>query len=172
MGYFPLCVDLNGKNVLLVGTGPQIGDKMEKLRPFGAVFLHCDDPTKLTLDDNTALVVVGDLGEGTAAEISRRCRERRIPVNVVDDPKNSTFCFPSLITRGDVTVSVSTGGKSPGGAAYLSRLISGMLPEDTGEIIDRLHALRTQLYADYPKEDAKLLLHEAVLQAFAPDASR
>lgn len=166
MGYFPLCMDLRGKKVLLVGTGPQIADKAEKLRPFGAQLLRCDDPHQPALDQEIAFVVVGDVDRQTACRVSCLCRERGIPVNVVDDPRNSTFFFPSLIVRGDVTVSVSTGGKAPGGGACISRLIGSVLPEDTGEIIDRLQALRTELYGKYPREEAKRLLRKAAARAF------
>lgn len=166
MGYFPLCMDLTGKKVLLVGNGPQIADKIEKLCPFGADLIRCDAITADILDGQTAFVVVGDMPSDTAAQISTLCASMHIPVNVVDQPRLSSFCFPALITRGDVTVSVSTGGKSPGAAAILARKINKQLPDDIGEIVDHLHELRKQLYASYPKETARRLLRDAVERAF------
>ena len=41
MGYFPMCIKLEGRKVALVGNGSQIKDKEEKLNPFGAVMMHC-----------------------------------------------------------------------------------------------------------------------------------
>lgn len=165
MGYFPLCMDLKGKRVLLVGSGPQIADKAEKLEPFGADLIRCDTLMPEMLDAQTAFVVVGDLPSDTAAQISTLCASMHIPVNVVDQPRLSTFCFPALITRGDVTVSVSTGGKSPGMATLITRKVEQQLPDDLGEIVNQLYELRKQLYAAYPKEAARALLREAAQRA-------
>jgi precorrin-2 dehydrogenase/sirohydrochlorin ferrochelatase len=46
-------------------------------------------------------------------------------VNVVDQPELSTFHVPATLTRGDLTISVATGGASP----TLSRIIRGELEE-------------------------------------------
>lgn len=163
MAYFPMCMDLRGRSVLLIGSGSQIADKQEKLRPFGAE-LVCGD--ERMLDDQFAFVVVGDVDRNTASRISARCRELGIPLNVVDDPENSSFFFPSLITRGDLTVSVSTGGKVPGAAAYLASRISDMLPVRAGEIVAWLHALRAALYRRHPKSEARRILRESTARAF------
>lgn len=166
MGYFPICVDLRDRPVLLVGSGPQIEDKAGKLRPFGASIQRRADPVEVTLDDGVALVIVGDVDRADAARISRLCRDRRIPVNVVDDPQSSTFFFPALVTSGDVTISVSTGGKAPGAGAYLARMIRRILPGDLGERVRRLAVLRQALYAAHPREEAARLLREATARAF------
>lgn len=166
MGYFPLCMDLTGKRVLLVGNGPQTADKAEKLLAFGPELGRCETVTAEMLDHRTAFVVVGDMPLEAAREISGLCAAMHVPINVVDQPSLSTFFFPALLTRGDVTISVSTGGKSPGAASILSRRIEDKLPPDTADIVDQLHALRQQLYASYPKETARALLREAAQRAF------
>lgn len=166
MAYFPICVDLKGKRVLLVGSGPQIQDKMEKLRPFGAELISHSALKPEDLTEDVAFVVAGDLDEDALVEISRLCRSRRIPVNVVDDPSKSTFFFPALTVRGDLTVSVSTGGKVPGAAACISARIRENLPDDAGEILDSLQALREKLYSVYPKDEARRMLLEAVRKTF------
>ena len=40
-------------------------------------------------------------------------RERSVLINVVDDAERSDFIVPSCLRRGDITIAVSTGGKSP-----------------------------------------------------------
>jgi siroheme synthase-like protein len=50
-------------------------------------------------------------------------------VNVVDDAENSDFIVPSCLRRGDLTVAVSTGGKSPA----LARKIRSRLQKEMGE---------------------------------------
>lgn len=151
MGYFPLCLELTGKRVLLIGNGAQIQDKQKKLAPFGCHMEHRD---MLTGEDlaGVAFVVVGDLPRETAAEAARLCMERNVPVNVVDRPELCSFFFPALITMGDLTVSASTGGKNPGAAAFLSGEIRKQLPDRTEEILDWLGKIREMLRRDFPEE--------------------
>lgn len=163
MAYFPMCVDLMGRKVLLIGNGPQIADKIEKLSPFGAELVRGD---AAMMDIEPAFVIVGDTGPEAAAGIAALCREKGIPVNVVDDPANSTFFFPALITRDDLTVSVSTGGCAPGVTAYLARRISEVLPERTGEILRWLGRVRKGLYAVHSKGEAARRLRQLTDRAF------
>ena len=46
-------------------------------------------------------------------------------INIVDEPELSTFHVPATLTRGDLTISVATGGASP----TLSRIIRSELEE-------------------------------------------
>ena len=165
MAYFPMCVDLRGKRILLVGQGRQIADKAEKLRPFGGDLCPVDTLTEADLTEEVAMVVVGDTPEPLAEQYSRLCQAHRIPVNVVDMPRLCTFCFPSIIKRGDLTISVSTGGAVPAVGAYLKRCIEEQLPTDLETILQELQDLRQTLYQQYPKETVRAMLREAVEKA-------
>lgn len=166
MGYFPMCVDLSGRTVLLVGSGPRIADKRRKLEPFGAKLLRTDRLAAENLTEDVAFVVVGDTDPAEAARISGLCRGRGIPVNVVDQPDLCSFFFPALITRGPLTVSVSTGGQAPGAAGHLARRIDAQLPDRTEEILDWLHVLRAALYEQLPAENARRALYAITREAF------
>lgn len=58
-------------------------------------------------------------------QIGTYCRQHNKLVNVVDDKELSNFTVPSFVKRGDLLLSVSTGGKSPS----LSRKIRKDLEE-------------------------------------------
>jgi siroheme synthase-like protein len=66
-------------------------------------------------------------------EINQRivaeARRRAVLVNVVDDAGNSDFIAPSYMRRGDITIAVSTGGKSPA----LARKIRSRLEKELGD---------------------------------------
>jgi len=82
-------------------------------------------------------------------ELSRRigssCRDRRIPVNVADDPSYCDFYFGSQIRQGPLQIMVSTNGKSPKLANILRKRIEESIPKGAGEAIEKVGALREKL---------------------------
>lgn len=145
MSYFPLCVDLTHAPVLLVGSGPQIQEKLKRLRSFQATLLRLDRLAEEDLECHPVMVIIGDLPFAQAQVYSTLCRQRNIPVNVVDVPELCSFYFPALIQRGDLTLGISTGGKSPGFAARLRKKLEPQIPQDSGQILNWLQDLRPQL---------------------------
>ena len=83
-------------------------------------------------------------------KVCREAKQRRIPVNVVDDPENCDFIFPSVVRRGRMVVGVSTGGAGPRVAVRLRKQIEEMLPEDIEEILDILARERIRAKKEIP----------------------
>ena len=55
---------------------------------------------------------------------------RRVWVNAADDPASCSFTLMSVVRRGDLVVTIGTGGRSPALAAYLKeRLAADLGPE-------------------------------------------
>lgn len=173
MAYFPLCINLEGSDVLLLGEGKAMGEKRDILLSFGAeIRLFSAETeyrafTEADLEPRPALVVIADMPLDEKKRISGLCRRRGIPVNVVDEPVLCSFYFPSLVTRGSLTVAVSTGGKSPVGAAWLRRHLESHIPDQTEEILEWAHALRRRLRTDHPEADRRTVLRQAVARALA-----
>lgn len=173
MAYFPLCINLEGSNVLLLGEGKALEEKRSILLSFGAnikLFSEASEYSTFTeadLEPRPALVVVADMPLEDKKRISNLCQAKGIPVNVVDTPKLCSFYFPSLMTRGDLTVAVSTGGKSPGGAAWLRRHLEKHIPERTEAILEWANAFRKKLRTEYPDADRKSILRQAVALALS-----
>lgn len=145
MGHFPLFLDLTGKPVLLVGRGPETDFKLDKLLPFTPDVRRLDRLTAADLTPTPVLVVAGDLPLAELRHTSRLCRDRGIPVNVVDRPDLSTFYFPALISRGPLTVGISTAGGSPAAASVLRQRLETQLPDRTEEILLWANTLRGRL---------------------------
>lgn len=185
MAYFPLCMRLDGADIVLVGGGRHAEEKLRVLLPFGAVirlyaedrFPEWDDHPQLQrmdrafseaeLDDRPAFVVVADLPHAEKEQISALCMARHIPVNVIDVPDLCSFYFPALCTRGALTVAVSTAGKSPAAAAHLRRQFEQQLPDETEAIIDWLADFREGLKATHSAAERRQLLRQAAAQALA-----
>ncbi len=154
MDYLPLFLQLRSQPVLVVGGGRVALRKVDLLRRSGARVLVVapelraelrelaatgeiqHSPEKFSaghLDGMTLVVAATDLHEVNAA-VSSAARERRIPVNVVDDPVLSTFIFPAIIDRSPIVVAVGSGGESPVLARRVREQIESILPNRLGAL--------------------------------------
>ena len=162
MAYFPFFVELAGASGLVAGGGKVALRKVEKLLPYGprltviapridekilampgvVCLRRAFEPADLEGKD-FAVAAAGD--REVNHWISRLCRERKIPVNVVDDKEASSFLFPSLIKRGELSVGISTGGSSPSAAIYLKERFAEAVPKNLPEILDFLAGERANI---------------------------
>ena len=174
MSWFPFFIQLENAPGLLVGGGQVALRKAEKLLSFGPKLtvvapeicpeLAALEGPNLTLcrrpfcesdlDPLPAFVIAATSDPATNRRIAALCRERRVLVNVVDDPSACGFYFPALVQRGRLTVGISTGGASPTAAAWLRKKIEALLPEGFAGLLDRLEAKRAAVKAACPGEES------------------
>ena len=131
--YYPLFLNIRGKQCLVVGGGkvalrkvqallehgagievvsPTFCRELNQLAQDGAIRTIQKDFNKKDLQD--ALIAVAATDDARTNEsVAAEARRRGVLVNVVDNPQNSDFIVPSFFRRGDVIVAVSTSGKSP-----------------------------------------------------------
>ncbi|MBI2288289.1 MAG: bifunctional precorrin-2 dehydrogenase/sirohydrochlorin ferrochelatase [Chloroflexi bacterium] len=78
-------------------------------------------------------------------QVMMEARKNRLLVNVVDDPDNCDFIAPSYLRRGDITIAVSTDGRSPA----LARKIRARLEDDFGDeyasLVRLINEVRTEV---------------------------
>lgn len=173
MKYYPVFLNLQGKLCVVVGGGrvaerkvqgllragavvkvisPQLTTKLIKLKEQGKI--ECRLGTFRSGDlKNAYLAIAATDDQNINRKIYQQAEEQKIPVNVVDDPKHSSFIVPSLVKKGDIMLAISTSGKSPA----LARFIRQKLEKDIGaEYIylgKFLGRLRTWLFSQ--KTDSK-----------------
>ena len=162
MDYFPITLNLGNKPTTVVGGGSVAERRVESL-------LECDSvvtvisPTvsdrlgllaseeKITLhrrayrsgDARGALMVLAATDDSDVnALVAADARDVGILVNVADDPSRCDFIMPSVVRRGDLSVAISTGGKSPALAARLREKLSAVLGPEYGRLLDILGGLR------------------------------
>lgn len=173
MSYFPMMVDLQDKNILVVGGGNEGTAKVEVLHKFGAhitvvgvsvserIRQISDTVFERKFEDGDILhheytLVVAATDDAAAnKKISDLCRERKIPVNVVDNPPLCTFIFPAIVKDREVVCAVSSGGKSPYITQYVKKKIRDVLPEDIGMINDRMGEIRAQAKREIPDKEER-----------------
>src|SRR5437773_5634744 len=80
-------------------------------------------------------------------EVAREARERGIWVNCADDPEHCDFALPSVLRRGALTVSVSTGGASPALARLVREELERLLSPEYAELVAVVAEVRRSLRA-------------------------
>ena len=73
------------------------------------------------------------------------CNQNGKLVNVVDDKKLSNFTVPSYVKRGELLISISTGGNSPSLSAKIKRELEETYDESYGEYIELLGLARKKI---------------------------
>lgn len=83
-------------------------------------------------------------------DVAQEARRAGILVNVVDNPLAGNFHTVATIRRGDVLVTVSTGGDSPVLAALLRRRIEALIGPEYAELLEILRVARAGALKDLP----------------------
>lgn len=154
MDYLPLFFDLKQRPVLLVGGGDVGLRKARLLLAAGAGLrvvsrtLHPQlqrlleqhqgewlaqeyQPDSL---DGVTLVVAATDDAGLNRQVHDDCRQRNLPVNVVDNPALCTFIVPAIVDRSPLVIGISSGGKAPVLARLLRARLESLIPARYGEL--------------------------------------
>jgi len=91
-----------------------------------------------------------------------------LPVNVADQPERCTFHVPAVLRRGDLTLAVSTAGKSPALAAMVRRMLAEQYGEEYAQLLSLMGKIRPLvLNAAHTSDERKSLfqkiLHEDMI---------
>jgi len=162
MRYYPLLLDLSGIECLVIGAGevglrkikgllqcqPKMVTAVDSAPPSPELtallatqdnFSYEQRPFADTDLDQARLVFACTSNRAVNAAIGQACMKRGILCNMADAPEAGNFVLPASITRGDLTISISTSGASPA----LARVIRQDLEKRYGpeyEIMTRLLA--------------------------------
>lgn len=167
-------MDIGGQKGLIVGGGKIALHKIQKLLPYGPILTVVAPEISVAMEQITLendicvikrsfeksdltgiyFVIAASDQANVNAEIGRLCKERGIFVNVVDNKKECSFLFPSLVKAGNLSIGISTEGTSPDVAAELRSRIASMIPADIDAILTYLGNLRP-LAKTYIKDDSK-----------------
>lgn len=188
MAYFPLYIDLEQKECIVIGGGRIAEGKVRQLRAFGAAVCVISPEVTETLHKmaergeirwlcesfpigeewekmlaGCTLVVAATNRNDVNRKVSASCRQAGVPVNVVDVKELCTFFFPAIVRREDVVVGISTGGQSPALAARIRRELETAIPESYGRAAELLGACREEILARVPDAAERKKLFEEML---------
>lgn len=84
-------------------------------------------------------------------------------VNVIDAPTRCSFHVPAVVKRGDLTLAVSTGGKSPAVAAMVRKQLAENFGEEYGLLLDLISRLREQVLTGEGNSSERKILFQNIL---------
>jgi precorrin-2 dehydrogenase/sirohydrochlorin ferrochelatase len=160
--YYPLFADLRNKKVVVVGGGGVAERKVQGLLSAGAhVKLVSPEVTEalgeMALDglidhvargfvpedlDRAWLVIAATDDADVQELVYKEALSQRVFCNVVDQPELCSFIVPSVVRRGDLCLSISTGGRSPALAQRLRRELEQSFGSFYGDYVSLLGELR------------------------------
>lgn len=163
--FYPVNLRLDGRECLVVGGGAVAERKVKALLAAGAHVTVMSPALSLPL---ASLVSAGSIGHISAtyqpgaiqvffivicatddAAVNRRAAEEASSkgalVNVVDAPELGDFIVPAHLARGDLLITVSTGGKSPALARRLREELEVRYGPEYGLHLEMLSRLRAEL---------------------------
>ena len=94
--------------------------------------------------------------------IGRDAQARRVLVDVVDDPELCSFTVPATVRRGALTLSVSTGGRSPALAAHIRGELEDTFGPEYAALTDILGDLRGFVTQVCPPAQRRQLWHSLI----------
>ncbi|MGO0884361.1 precorrin-2 dehydrogenase/sirohydrochlorin ferrochelatase family protein [Clostridioides difficile] len=105
--------------------------------------------------ESSSVIIAATDNKELNLEIGLYCRKNKKLVNVVDNVKISNFTVPSYVKRGDLLISVSTGGKSPSLSSKIKRELEEKYSEDYEEYLNVLGEIRKEVIKKYQDKNKR-----------------
>jgi len=170
--YYPILLNIQDKKCLVVGGGNVAWRKVCSLKDAGARVTvvspeFCPEMEKETGIErirqkyeeeflNGVLVVVASTDdEEVNKKIYYDAVKMGILVNVVDRPEFCSFIVPATISRGDLSISISTGGASPALARNIRESLEKQFGDEYGEFAKLLSETRRKVLSEVSDESIR-----------------
>jgi precorrin-2 dehydrogenase/sirohydrochlorin ferrochelatase len=162
----PVILDTTDLTIAIIGSGPQARRRLQMVDAAGASFVRVfaenaeaqmRDLAGDRLVENwpdaedlaaVHLVYMANIDAGLQETLTAQARACKTLVNVEDVKPLCDFHVPALVRRGDLLLTVSTGGKSPGLARGLKAKLEDAFPETWAARLDILAEQREKWRAE------------------------
>lgn len=183
MRYYPAFLDIQNRRCLVVGGGGVATRKVVTLLECGAavtvVSPHISDTLKEFVvqnriryrhgtyerkDLNDIFLVIGATDdEKENRRIHHDAEQKGCLCNIADQPNLCNFILPSVINQGDLTIAISTSGKSPAFAKHLRRQLQDQFGPEYATLLTLMGAIRTRLLKERHAPEAHKHLFEQLI---------
>ena len=185
MKYYPVHLDINNRNCLVVGGGgvgtrkvktlldcgarvivvsPEVSQQLRDLATSGEIKL--EERSYQSEDLNDMFLVIGATDdEKLNKQISSDADRLNILCNIADRPEVCNFILPSIVHRDDLVITISTSGKSPALAKKLRKALENQFGEEYGTLLHLLGAIRKKLLQQAHEPEAHKPLFEQLINS-------
>jgi precorrin-2 dehydrogenase / sirohydrochlorin ferrochelatase len=142
---YPVSLDLVGRTAVVIGREALAQGKDRALEAAGATLVVRSEDEWTPADlDGAFLCVAASHDPVVRDAVYRAARERGVLVNVMDDVPRCDFAAPAVVRRGDLTIAVSTGGRSPALARRLRERLEARFGPEWAEALEVLGEVRDE----------------------------
>lgn len=165
MTLYPINLNLNRRRCLVLGGGPVAERKAGALAAAGALVTvcaprltaglaelaasgcvrHLDASYTIGAIGNYFIVICATDDAAVNRQAAQEARRQGALVNVVDAPELCDFTVPARISRGELLITVSTGGKSPALARRLREELEQHYGPEYGLYLELVARLRAEI---------------------------
>jgi precorrin-2 dehydrogenase/sirohydrochlorin ferrochelatase len=156
--YYMACLDLQGRDVLVVGGGSVALEKANGLLDGGASVIVVSPeidpelralpvewlPRRYETGDLAGrhLVIAATSDTAVNTAVFQDAERRNVFCNVVDVPELCSLILPAVHRQGPIAVAVSTSGASPALAKRIRDEVAALIGPEHAELAERLYELR------------------------------
>jgi precorrin-2 dehydrogenase / sirohydrochlorin ferrochelatase len=174
MKYYPIQLNVKDRRCLVAGGGSVGARKAATLLECGArVEVVSPDAREKIADlaqknlivlkkrpyresdlDGIFLVMGATDDEDLNRKIYADASSRGILCNIADRPEICDFILPAIVKKGDLTISISTSGKSPAFARHLKEEMEKTVGDETAAFLELMGAVRKKLLSEAHEPEA------------------
>ncbi|NLC58226.1 MAG: bifunctional precorrin-2 dehydrogenase/sirohydrochlorin ferrochelatase [Armatimonadetes bacterium] len=190
--HYPIGLNVEGRSAVVVGGGRVARRKVETLLECGAA-VRVVAPTlepglrallqqgRITVRqgpyapadlEGAFLVIAATNAPEVNARVAADARARGVLVNSADPPEVSDFIVGAGVRRGDLVISILTGGSSPALSRHLRERLETAIGPEYGELASLLGRLRAEVLAGHASEQARAMVWQRILQSEVLDLLR
>ena len=185
MRYYPINLDIQNRNCLVVGGGsvgtrkvktllkcgakvtvvsPVISERLMELRKSAPLRLKARPYRSADLE-GMFLVIGATDNEPLNRQVSSDAESRNILCNIADRPAVCNFILPSIVQRDDLVITISTSGKSPALAKKLRQTLESQFDVEYGVLLELLGAIRKKLLSQAHQPEVHKPLFEQLINS-------
>jgi len=183
MKYYPVNLDINNRSCLVVGGGSvgtrkvntlldcgakvivvslETTDRLAEMAAAGAVTLKRRSFKPADLD-GMFLVIGATDDEALNREVHQQAERRGLLCNIADRPAICNFILPSIVSRGDLLLAISTSGTSPAFAKKLRKELENKFGNEYAGFLKLMGAVRARLLSRAHEPEAHKHLFEQLI---------
>jgi len=187
--FLPIFMNVSNQGCLVVGGGKVASRKVFMLMRAGASVSVvspelCQDLTirkneseiehisrefQDTDIENKKIIIAATNNSEVNKHVSELCKQKGLPVNVVDAPELCSFIVPSIIDRNPVQIAISTGGASPVLARLLRARLETFIPAAYGRLATLVESFREKVKTKFTNTDDIRSFWEDILEGPVAD---